>query len=74
MPPPPPGPVKISLFFIKKKMVAKGGHIDFMFLAPFTRPLDPLLNGSSMGGLAILKPRGLNQFVMQFLCDHSQSC
>ena len=35
----PTGPVKIS----HKKMAAKGGHIDFMFLAPRTRPLDPLL-------------------------------
>ena len=27
-----------------KKMAAKGGHIDFMFLAPPpTRPLDPML-------------------------------
>ena len=36
----PPGPVKIS----HKKMAAKSGRIDFMFLAPlFTWPLDPLL-------------------------------
>ena len=26
-----------------KKMAAKGGHIDFMFLSPPTRPLDPML-------------------------------
>ena len=26
-----------------KKMSAEGGHIDFMFLGPATRPLDPLL-------------------------------
>ena len=26
-----------------KKMATKGGCIDFMFLAPLTRPLDPLL-------------------------------
>ena len=36
----PPGPVKIG----HKKMAAKGGCIDFMFLGPpLTRPLDPLL-------------------------------
>ena len=35
----PPDPVKIS----HKKMTAKGNRIDFMFLAPPTRPLDPLL-------------------------------
>ena len=37
----PPDPVKIG----HKKMAAKGGHIDFMFLGPLplTRPLDPLL-------------------------------
>ena len=27
------------------QMAAKGGHIDFMFLAPLTRSLDPLLGG-----------------------------
>ena len=26
-----------------KKMAAKGGHIDFMFLVPPTQPLDPML-------------------------------
>ena len=37
---PPLGPVKIVI----NKMVAKGGRIDFLFLAPPpTRPLDPLL-------------------------------
>ena len=35
----PPGPVKIII----KKMAAKGGHIDFMFLDPSPQPLDPLL-------------------------------
>ena len=30
MPPPPPGPVKIST----KKTATQGGHIDFMFLSP----------------------------------------
>ena len=38
-PPPPPGPVKIS----HKKMAVEGSRIDFMFLAPVIRPLDPLL-------------------------------
>ena len=28
-----------------EKMAAKGGHIDFMFLAPPTRPPDPMLSG-----------------------------
>ena len=37
----PLGPVKIS----HKKMAAKGSRIDFMFLAPLTRLLDPLLHG-----------------------------
>ena len=38
----PPCPVKIG----HKKMAAKGGRIDFMFLGPpsLTRPLDPLLS------------------------------
>ena len=35
----PPGPVKIS----HKKMAAKGGRVDFMFLGPLTWPLDLLL-------------------------------
>ena len=35
-----PSPVQIS----HKKVAAKGGHIDFMFLGPPpTRPLDPML-------------------------------
>ena len=38
---PPPGPVKIS----HKKMAVEGGSIDFMFFAPLTWPLDPLLHG-----------------------------
>ena len=37
---PSPSPVQTS----HKKMAAKGGDIDFMFLAlPPTRPLDPML-------------------------------
>ena len=36
---PSPSPVEIS----HNKMAAKGGHIDFMFLAPPPRPLDPML-------------------------------
>ena len=39
--PPPPGPVKIS----HKKMAVEGGSIDFMFFAPLTWLLDPLLHG-----------------------------
>ena len=35
----PPDPVKIS----HKKDGPEGGRIYFMFLAPSTRPLDPLL-------------------------------
>ena len=38
-----PWPVKKII----KKMAAKGGHIDFMFLAPLTRPLDPLLGSQT---------------------------
>ena len=37
----PPGPVKIR----NKKMAVEGGSIDFMFFAPLTWPLDPLLHG-----------------------------
>ena len=36
---PPPGAVKIVI----KNMAAEGGDIDFMFLAPPARSLDPLV-------------------------------
>ena len=47
-------------------MAAKGGHIDFMFLAPpLTRLLDPLLQSSSVTIISTCKLYDL--FLSDFL-------